>query len=395
MATLDRARQTRKYAEDLIGLNNRGYLDTQRNVAKDIYQTNFDIIQNKFKNLKERLELQRNMSNLAFNEGLSDVADSSYNRVNAQTANLVGRGLTTSGLGDRVTQGDTAAKGEAIQKLLSTLGGDINAQMEALKQGGERVAASERELNAGLSDTLGDIGASDLANQMNYIKGVAGLAGSKDARDDANELARLQRAINAAAKSSEKSKEKEELEQYYKNKIISNILTGYDIDTGEVIDYDDKQKANALKILFDLDGSSAVDAYNKNVNAIEEYNKEIKDLNNLIDELSKKVDKAKIRKDIAEENKLKYDGKILTSKKNTKDSLINKGANSSNDIISFISKVLFGGISQKDVDNALLESVSSYEQLLNELNNAKNKYNTLKNQGVTYEDLAKILYGSR
>lgn len=389
MTTLDRARQTRKYAEDLIGPNNRGYLDTQRKVAKDIYQTNFDTIQNNFKNLKERLELQRNKSNLAFNKGLSDVADSSYNRVNAQTANLVGRGLTTSGLGDRVTQGDTATKGEAVQKLLSTLGGDINAQMEALKQGGEKVAASERELNAGLSDTLGDIGASDLANQMNYNKGVAGLAGSKDARDDANELARLQRAASAAASSSKKSKEDEELEQYYKNKIIANIITGYDIDTGEAIEYNDQQKQNALKVLFDIDGDKVISAYNYN-NDLDENIKKQKDL---INKYEKELKKQNAQVDLKTSAKDIYDGKTkygLTMKKDTKDGLFNQLANSDNDIISWIYKNILGGVSQEEIDNDLANALRDQTRKENELKMARKGLSNM-----TMKDLAEILYGSR
>ncbi len=450
--TLDRAKQTRKYAEDLIGPNNRSYFDTQRNVAKDIYQTNFDTIKNNFQNLKERLEAQRVKSNLAFNEGLGDVADTSYNRVSNQSADLVSRGLTSSGVGNRVTQADTTAKGEAVQRLLSTLGGDVNAQMEALKQGGEKVAASERELNTGLSDTLGDIGVADVSNQINYNKGAAGIAGSKDARDDANELAALQRAANAAANSSKKSKEDEELEQYYKNKIIANILTGYDQDTGEAIEYDDRQKENALKILFDLDGGSAVEGYNKNIKATDTYNEKVKEFESKIKKQGSDNGKlnAQDRSNIYDSasNEQKFldtllrngedkifdrtgDGKKLVDYLNQQFNLQGKNASGSiseREALQLLNKVLSGNFEYAGLNNtfgyapggsfnnsglSLQDLVNTYnqyksgetpllgQQFSNTINNrpgvvnANNQLSDYKKQGITYEDLAKILYGSK
>lgn len=389
--SLDRAIRTRKYAEDLLGPNERGYLDTQRNVAKDIYNTNWESIQKNFQNLKDRLEAQRTQSNRNFNNGLVDVADKSYNRVNAQSADLVNRGLTSSGIGNRLTQADTTAKGDAVNRLLGQLGGDVNAQMAALSQGTSKVAQGERTLNAGLGDTLGDIGQADLGNQMSYNKAAAGIASGKDARDDANALAAAQRAAQAAAiaSSGKKTKEDEELEQYYKQKAITAVLSGVNPETGEALEWDERQRENALKILFDANGADAVKAFDDNSNLTENIKKQ----KDLIDKYEKELKKQNAQVDFKTSTKDIYDGKIergLTMKKDTKDGFVNQLANSDNDISSWISKNILGGISQEEIDNALANALRDQSRKEKELKMAREDLS-----GMTMKDLAEILYGSR
>lgn len=452
--TLERARQTRQYAENLIGPNNRSYLDTQRQVAKDIYNTNWETIQNNFKNLKDKLETQRVQSNRDFNNGLVGVADNSYNRFSNQSADLVNRGLTSSGIGNRVIQDDTTAKGTAVQSLLSKLGGDVTAQMEALKQGGEKIAAKERELNAGLGNTMGDIGNADLSNQLKYNKGAAGIAAGKDERDTANEMAALQRAANAAASSRGKSKEDKDLEEYYKNKIISNILNGYDLDTGEKLDYNDKQKENALRVLFDLNGGAAVEGYNKNIKATENYNNTIKDYEDKIKKYGSDNGKMNLKDyEKVYGNATKEQLFLDTLLKNGEDKLFDgtgdskklvdylnqqynsQGKNtlgtiSDQEAMNLLSKIVSptsGNIQYKDFVNqnplsvnnvnnsnlSLQDLVDTYrqyksgetpllgQQFMNAINSRpdvakyQNELSNYRNQGITYADLAKILYGSR
>lgn len=260
---LSKALASKKYAEDLLGPNRRDQYDTQRDVAQDLYRTNFDTIQNTFLNLKEKLEAQRERSNRAYREGLGEVAEGSFDRMNAQTANLVQRGLTNSGIGNRLEQADTTAKGEAVNRLLSALGGTVTGHTEALKEGGDRVTAGERGLNEELSKALGDIGGQDLANQRAYAQTIAGLAQGKEARDAQNQLAEARLAAQRAASGSgKKSKEQKELEEMYKRQAVMAILNDIDLETGEQLGWTDQQKANALRVMFDLDGPNVVESYN-------------------------------------------------------------------------------------------------------------------------------------
>src|SRR5574344_1791308 len=107
----------RQYAESLLGPRDTSYLDTNRRVANEIYNTNWGTLQNQFENLKNRLEQAREESKKAYATGLGETAERSFDRMNAGTANLIGRGVANSGLVNRLVQADTQAKGEGVNKL--------------------------------------------------------------------------------------------------------------------------------------------------------------------------------------------------------------------------------------------------------------------------------------
>lgn len=380
---INRAKKTRKYAEDILGTNNRSHFDTQRGVAKDVYQTNYDEIQNRFAQLQERLEAQREKSNLAYNRGLSQVADSSYDRTSAQSADLVNRGLTTSGLGDRITQADTEYKGANVKNLLETLGGDTASQTDTLSQGVEQVAANERNLNKGYSDSLGEIGASDLANQMRHNQSLASIAGGKDARDDANALAAAQRAANAATMKTGKSKEETDIEDYLKQKAITGILMGINPETGESMNQTDQQKAISLTTLFDVDGPKAVKAYNTNLSAFQTHKDNLQS-----SEANVRRAEIDVRNTQNKINRLKSaDSRELNVP-------VTKPIPGEHHFTHPLTHGLRTGTESRNQEE--------YYNLLQQLSErmgrhgfATNKHNQIRTNGPTYEDILSILYGTR
>lgn len=293
---------SRKYAEDLVGALKTEHYNTQRDVASQVNKTNWEKLANEYKNLQENLEMKRQANNRAFAKGLVDIAENSYDQSRAGAQNLAQRGLNVSGMQNLVQQADTARKGERVLGLLDNLGENVTANMEKLSDATSKVAQKEAQLGAELADTLGDIGAAQTNAQMNYNAGLAELAGSKDARDMENEMARLQREAQAAANARSRSGNDgvdAELEEAYKRRAISAILKGVDPETGKELEWDDKQKANALSILFDIkDAKNVVGDYNYNANLaenrakeIEEYEKSVKEANKAYKKADKEVNK--------------------------------------------------------------------------------------------------------
>ena len=377
----------RQYAEGLLGPRDTSYLDTNRRVANEIYKTNWGTLQNQFENLKNRLEQAREESKKAYATGLGETAERSFDRMNAGTANLISRGVGNSGMADRLVQADTLAKGENVNKLLDVLGNTMVQNAEGLSNANTQVAGKERELMGGLSDTLGEIGQKDLSGQMNYNQAASNIAGSKEARDMENDLAARQRAANERSMNRfQTTPEEDELEALYKKMAINEVLSNPELD--------DKTKANFLNIMFEKGNANVIiDAYNRNLTAEDKYNNSRKEAQTNVDKAKKEVKKAQAYVDVAQADKDRYDGKVKTLGKNTRDGLINSLANSDNGIISAIAKYGFGGRSQEQIDKAITDANTKLDQAKLEQTAHQRLLDNITNGGITYRDLAKLLYG--
>lgn len=263
---------SRKYAEDLVGALKTEHYNTQRDVANKVYNTNWQNLENQYKNLQEKLEAKRQENNRAFAKGLVETAESGYDMARANAQNLANRGLTASGVQNLAQQANTATKGQQVLGLLDKITKDTEVNLEKLSDATSTMAKEEAKLNANLADTLGDIGAAQTNAQMSYNAGLADIAGAKDARDMENELAKMQREAQAAANARSRSGNdgvNTEIEDFYKKQAIVSVLSGVDPVTGEAIDWDDNQKANALQILFGVSNAKdVVNAFNHNQNLV-------------------------------------------------------------------------------------------------------------------------------
>ena len=372
----------RKYAEDLVGSLNRDFYNTQRDVTNQTYQTNWESLSNQYKNLQDKLKKQQEEANRDYAKGLVNVAENSYDRMRNANANLVNRGLNTSGLGNLVQQSDTTAKGEEILNLLDKSGDIAVTVAEQLKGGNEKLAQQQANLNQDLGDALGNIGAGETQAQMDYNTGLAGIAGSKDARDMENKLAAMQRAAQAKANSYGDDNEiDKKMEEYQKNKAITSILAGINPEDGSEIGWDDDQKASALKILFGIENANdLVENFNYNTK-LGTTKKEYEDK---ISQFSKQLEKDKDLLDLAQANYDRYmqSGNIFD--KNSKDGFANTLANGGS--ISQFFGGLFGGKSKEDILRELQGAKNQVKITESNLNNAKNKHD------MTYRDLERILF---
>lgn len=438
---------SRKYAEDLVGALDRSAYGNQRDVANQAYKTNWSSLQNQYKNLQEQLKQKQEQSNRDYAKGLVQVADNSFDRMRDANTNIATRGLSASGLGNLVQQADIDRKGKEIANMLKSAGDVATKTASQLKESNEIMANKEASLNNRLSNTLGNIGARETSAQMDYNTGLANIAGGKEARDMQNALAAAQRAAQSGA--GKKSKEAEDIEnkteQYYKNKAITSILSGVNPDTGEPIDWDDSQKSVALKLLLDVENpKEVIEGFKKNAIATETYENKLKEIERNNQNKNSEINSGKIVEDV--NNNATIEQKFLDQLlKNGENAQLDKTGQSRmltdylNQNYNLQGKQASPMITEEQARQALSKMVgpsgdlnySSYQQGLNPFDNnvsledlintyndyksgkspllsqqinnaitankaAGNKaYTDFRNQGVSYTDLAKLLYGNK
>lgn len=342
------ATRGRTYAENLVGALDRSGYQKQRDAITQAYNTNWQNIQNQYKNLTDKIKRQQEQANENFANGLVQVASDSFDRMSQSNQDMANKGLTLSGIGNLMVQSDTQMKGDEIGKLLKSVGATMSEGAEQLKDANQKIASQENELNKGYGSSLGDVGDSETAAQNAFNNALADIAEAMEARQDNNDLAAKQRAASGSG-SSGTSKEEEELNEFYKKMAITEILSSEDMT--------DRQKSNSLAILFGTKNSDrVVDAFNKNSTVTDTRNAKIKELQSQAN---------KIQKDYI---------------------LNNREAN------PYMSNMLSYGdkLNGNNINNTL-----SYapRQVIEYPNSAQEELNNLLNTGLTYEDLAKMLYG--
>lgn len=405
---------SRDYAKGLVGELNRTIYNTQRDVAQKAHQTNWQNLQNQYKNLTEELKATQEEANRNYANTMANIAGEGFDRMRGYNADLVNRGVAQSGTQDIAQQANIEQKGKDVLGALAKQG-DISVDIASkLADVNKTALQKESDLVKGIADTLGDIGAGETAAQMDYNAALADIAESKDARDDNNDLQRRQRAAQAAANSRGSGGEEydEALDEAYRRQAILAILQGVNPETGEELDYNDTQKANTLKILYGVKNPNDVmRAYKNNKKSTKAYNKKVKSYEDKISN-PQKYNKKEYKKAINNmSDEAKYVSGILQRPHHS---------GGGNEII--VKRYLQGdpGVSRdqakkalKSIDKKLdFKEVERINKNYNDgtfkttkevqydysvkpyVNKQKQALEELQSKGITYEDLARMLYGS-
>lgn len=257
----------RKYAENLVGTLDRSYYNTQRDVANQAYQTNWENLQNQYKNLQEKLKVQQEQANKDFANGLVNVSDDSFNRMQGVNQNLANRGLTISGSRDLYNQADIEQKGSDVRDLLGRSNNVAIAIGNQLSEANQKYAANQAELNKDIGDALGEIGAAETEAQMAYNKGLADIIGAAEQR----------KAANAAARASGGNEYDERLKEAYIREGILVILSDPTLNNVE--------KEAKLKALYGIANSEDVlDAFDSTSTVEKRKQESIERANKLYEE---------------------------------------------------------------------------------------------------------------
>ena len=355
------ANKGREYAENLVGALDRSAYGQLRDSAQNAYNTNWQNVQNQYKNLQDRLKLQQERANTAYAEGLVDAAENSFDRQRLGSANLANRGLAASGINSLLNQADTAQKGQDISNLLKNAGAVSSDTADRLSQATSKAAQEGTDLMGKLADTLGDIGDSETAAQNRYNSVLASIAGSMDQREANNAIQAAQRAASRASSGASRAQKQaqDDLEEFYKRATINEVLSSPDMT--------DKQKENYLGIIFGMDNANdAVLAYANNLNATENYNKELA-------KLQREANAEAVNNRIRMENYARNLQDIRT-------------------------RELFGNNLPQSTRNDNFTNLTlrnNNPTIPANINEAANALRDFENRGITYEDLAALLYGNR
>lgn len=209
----------KKYAENLIGNWEKDIYAPQSKVTQDIYQTNWNKLSNDFQDLKDKLARNFDTARLEYSNVLNNVQDSSFNRMNNANIDLANRGLSSSGMLDKITQADTQVKGQEVDKALASLLGTNSGAIEGLSQGVSKYAQKQTGLAGDLAKDLGQLTGADAANMQQYGGLVAGIGESA-----------AKRAASRAASGGSRSlaeyqqKAQDELDEYYRKLAIQDTL---------------------------------------------------------------------------------------------------------------------------------------------------------------------------
>lgn len=324
----------KKYAEDLIGNWETGQYEPVRDVTQNIYQTNINKLANDFNTLKDKLARNFENAQLDYANTMNAVQNQSFNRMRNANIDLANRGLTTSGVGDLVTQGDIQRKGEDVDKALSDLLKVNNASIEGLTSGVMNLGQKQSSLAGDLAGDLGGITDKEAANAQEYANLIAGIGNSA-----ANRAA--SRARSGGRGGSSKTKEEREADEIKRRILIADTLASQDLT--------DDQKKEYLNTYLNVPPDTAIAA-------VDSYNANTK----------------------------------LQSNRATIANLQNK-LRSQQDFANRLNE--WGG--QNDVSWLLSRAPYTINDILS--SGTSNKINKLQSEigGLTYTDLAELLYGRR
>lgn len=252
----------KKYAENLIGNWEKNIYEPQKQIAQDVYNTNWESLTNDFNTLKDQLNRNYENARNVYTNILSDVQNSSFNRVNTAYNDLATRGLSNSGYVNDLIQADTSLKGQEVNDALADLMKNTGSTISGLTEGTMKYGQSQTDLAADLAGDLGKLTDADAANNQQYANLVGSIAESAASRAASNALSRMSRQEN------------DEGEELKRRMLISDILTSED--------FTDDEKIQNMILYGNVpvdQAKSAVSAYNYDT-ANDKYNNLLKNYSN-------------------------------------------------------------------------------------------------------------------
>lgn len=221
----------KKYAENLVGNWEKDIYAPQSKVTQDIYQTNWNKLTNDYNDLKDKLAKNFENARLEYANALNTVQNNSFNRMNTANIDLANRGLSSSGMLDRITQADTQAKGQAVDKALGDLLGTNEAAIEGLSQGVSKYAQKQTGLAGDLAQDLGKLTAADAGNNQAYGNLLAGI-GESAARRAANRAA----SGGSMSLARYQKKAQDDVDEMYRKLAIQETLHSTDLSDEQKLD---------------------------------------------------------------------------------------------------------------------------------------------------------------
>lgn len=236
--------------EDYINLSG---LNKERELANDLYNTNYNQYTNTYNDLINRVNADRETARTDFNTGRSTIAENSYLRNRSDLSDLASRGLS-GGIAQLSKLGNRMETGRQYSNLANTYYSTMN-DLDASQKGYENDYNYNLEMaKNSLNSLLADVDAREAAGRNAYNTAVAQLAEQIQARKEAAAQA-------AAARKLAEKQYKSQLEAQTKANLITDI-NAYIDKIGGANKIDEKAYKELIDIYHRRIGGSDADAKN-------------------------------------------------------------------------------------------------------------------------------------
>ena len=194
---MSRAEAIKKLGKEDDYINLKGF-NTERDIAQNTYNTNYNALQTQFNNLLATADRNKVSAKSDFNSSRDVLNRNSYMATRGKTgADLSSRGLS-KGFGSGGKFVSNLQRNNASSTLANTYYDAMADIQRDIDKGTQDHNYNMETLKLGLEKTLADIGAREAAARNNYRAQVAQLAEQIQARNEAKDFA--QKQLDAAEK---------------------------------------------------------------------------------------------------------------------------------------------------------------------------------------------------
>lgn len=193
------AQSAKDYAKEQLGSLDLSYLDNERKVANNIYNTSKSSLENNFNNLIEQINNNRADTRKNFNTGRSTVAENSYNANRTNQADLASRGVGNSGLKGLGEVGNRMETGRQYSNLANDFYNNMNELNTTEKQGKSQYDIDQQTIKNTLDQTLAGVDSRGAEANNSYNMSLGQLAEAVQGRWDSNANAQASLAQQKAA----------------------------------------------------------------------------------------------------------------------------------------------------------------------------------------------------
>jgi hypothetical protein len=196
-------------AKEQLGSIDLSYLDKERNVAQDIYNTSKTSLKTNFENLLNAINTNRADTRKNFNVGRSTIAENAFTQNRLNNLDVSSRVAGKSGLKDLGEVGNRIETGRQYSNLANTFYGDMNKLDTTEKESRSQFELDNQALTNALNQTLAGIDTRGAEAKNIYNMTLGQLAEQIQGRWDsnANAKAALEQAKRAAEQADERARE--------------------------------------------------------------------------------------------------------------------------------------------------------------------------------------------
>ena len=226
------------YAKEQLGSLDLGYLNNERNVANDIYNTSKQGLDTNYNNLIEQINKNRQDTRKNFNLGRGTVAENAFTQNRLNNLDVGSRVAGRSGLKEIGEVGNRMETGRQYSNLANTFYNTMGNLDTNQKQSESQYNLDSQGLKNTLNQTLAGIDSRGAEASNNYNMSLAQLAEQVQGRWDnnANAQAALAQARAAAAQANANAQAaaRQQLESM-KRQDLTAILNNKDLNADQMI----------------------------------------------------------------------------------------------------------------------------------------------------------------